>query len=119
MLGRGREAELVVDDQVDRAADSVAGDVAHVEALGDDALAGERGVAVHQDRQHRVGARAVDQVLRAPEPCPPTTGSTASRCDGFAASSTLMSAPAGLTNLPDAPRWYLTSPEPCVDVGST
>ena len=70
MLGRGREAELVVDDQVDRAADSVAGDVAHVEALGDDTLAGERGVAVHEDRQHRVRARTIDHVLARPRHAP-------------------------------------------------
>ena len=63
VLGRGREPELVVDDEVDGAADAVARDVAHVEALGHDALAGERGVAVHQDRQDGVRAGPVDEVL--------------------------------------------------------
>ena len=51
--GRGGEADLVVDDEVDGAADAVAGDVAHGEALGHDALAGERGVAVDEERQRR------------------------------------------------------------------
>ena len=46
VLRAGGEADLVVDDEVDGAADAVAGDVAHREALGHDALAGERGVAV-------------------------------------------------------------------------
>ena len=62
-LRRRGEADLVVDDQVDRAADAVAGDVAHRQRLGDDALAGEGGVAVDQDRQHRVRPRRVDLVL--------------------------------------------------------
>ena len=35
--------------------------------LGDDALAGERGVAVDQDRQHRVRAGRVDLVLGRPD----------------------------------------------------
>ena len=38
-LGRGGEPDLVVDDDVDRAADAVALDVAHVERLGHHALA--------------------------------------------------------------------------------
>ena len=63
LLGRRREPDLVVDDQVDRAADAVAGDVAHRQALGDDALTGEGGVAVDQERQHRVRAGRVDVVL--------------------------------------------------------
>ena len=49
---------------------------------------------------------------------PSTIGPTVSRWLGLAASSSRMSAPAGLTYLPVAPRWYLTSPEPCTDVGS-
>ena len=66
-LGRGGEPDLVVDDDVDRAADAVALDVAHVERLGHHALAGERGVAVHQDRQHREGLGVVDVVLLGPD----------------------------------------------------
>ena len=50
---------------------------------------------------------------------PITTGLTVSRWLGLAANSRRMSAPDGLTYLPVAPRWYLTSPEPCTVVGST
>ena len=49
---RGGEADLVVDDDVDGAAGAVALEAREAEALGDDALAGEGGVAVQQDRQH-------------------------------------------------------------------
>ena len=52
-LRGGGEPDLVVDDHVDRAADAVALDVAHVERLGHHALAGEGGVAVHEDREDR------------------------------------------------------------------
>ncbi len=55
-MGRGGVAELVVDDEVDRAADLVALDLRQVERFGNDTLAGEGGVAVHQDRQHGVVA---------------------------------------------------------------
>ena len=51
LLGIGREAELVVGDDVDDAADVVAVEPRQVQRLGDDALAGERRVAVNQDRQ--------------------------------------------------------------------
>ena len=65
--GRRRgEAELVVDDHVDRAADPVALDVGQVEGLGDHALAGEGGVAVDEHREHRVVARRLDQVHLGP-----------------------------------------------------
>ena len=60
-LGRiGREPDLVVGDQVQRAAGRVALEVVQVERLGDDALPGERGVAVqqHGERDRRV-VRAV------------------------------------------------------------
>ena len=49
---------------------------------------------------------------------PSSTGSTASRCDGFAATETLMFAPAPAVNSPSAPRWYFTSPEPWTVRGS-
>ena len=48
VLRRRGEPDLVVDDEVDGAADAVAADVAHREALGHDALPGERGVAVDE-----------------------------------------------------------------------
>ena len=60
---RRREADLVVDDHVDRAAGAIAAELAQLEGLGDDALTGERGVAVHQDRQHREVEAAVEHVL--------------------------------------------------------
>ena len=49
---------------------------------------------------------------------PSTTGSTASRCDGFDAKVTDSSDPDRATNLPVAPLWYLTSPEPWTESGS-
>ena len=50
--GIGREADLVVRDQVQRAAGRVALERVEVQRLGDDPLARERGVAVQEDR-HR------------------------------------------------------------------
>ena len=50
---------------------------------------------------------------------PTTTGSTASRWLGLAASSTVTSLPERETNFPTWPRWYFTSPEPCMESGST
>ena len=47
----GGEADQVVDDDVHRAADRVAGEVGVVQRLGENALAGEGGVAVHHDRK--------------------------------------------------------------------
>ena len=58
-VGRGREPELVVHDDVHGAADLVAGHFGEVEGLGDDALARERGVAVHEHGQHGVAALVV------------------------------------------------------------
>ena len=48
----GGEPELVVGDEVDGAADVPAGEPRQVERLGDDALAGERRVAVDEDAEH-------------------------------------------------------------------
>ncbi len=50
---------------------------------------------------------------------PTTTGSTASRWLGLAASSTVMSWPWREVKVPVWPRWYFTSPEPWVESGST
>src|SRR4029079_10206824 len=47
----GREPHLVVRDQMERPARRVAGEALQIQRLGDDALTGERGVAVDQDRQ--------------------------------------------------------------------
>ena len=52
------EADLVVDDEVDRAADPVALELGQVEGLGHQALAGEGRVAVHQ-QGHDLGPVAV------------------------------------------------------------
>ena len=49
-IGRqGGEADLVVDDEMDGAADAVAAEIREIEALGHQPLAGEGRVAVHQD----------------------------------------------------------------------
>ena len=63
--GRRRgEADLVVDDDVHGAAGAVAAQLRQVQRLGHDALAGERGVAVQQHRQHGEALLAlVDAVL--------------------------------------------------------
>ena len=53
---RRGEADLVVDDDVDRAAGAVAARLRQVERLLHDALAGDRRVAVDQHRQHLVEA---------------------------------------------------------------
>jgi hypothetical protein len=64
LLGIGGEADLVVLDDVDRAAGAVALQRLQVERLGDDPLGGEGGVAV---QQHRHGAFGVMVQLRALE----------------------------------------------------
>ena len=69
VLGRGREADLVVHDDVDRAADRVPLELRHLERLGHDALGGERGVAVDEDRQRSLAVGvAVAVLLRADAP---------------------------------------------------
>ncbi len=55
VVGVGGEADLVVGDEVDGAADLVAVERLQVERLGDDPLGGERGVAVDRDRDGGVG----------------------------------------------------------------
>ncbi len=49
----GGEADLVVDDEMQRAAGAVALQVGQPETFRHHALPGERGVAVHQQRHHR------------------------------------------------------------------
>jgi hypothetical protein len=65
--GRGRaggEPDLVVDDDVHRAAGAVAAQLREVQRLGDDALPGERRVTVQQDGQDGEALLAlVDHVL--------------------------------------------------------
>ena len=98
ILGGGGEPELVVGDDVDRAAGRVAGQPAQVQRLGDHALARERRVAVDQDRHapapDRTAARRRRRRScrpRGPCPRPPGrpprdgSGSAASRRPGRAA----------------------------------
>ena len=62
--GRRRgEADLVVDDDVDRAAGAVAAQLREVQRLGHDTLARESRVTVHEQRQHRVCRTLVEQIL--------------------------------------------------------
>ena len=49
VAGFGREAQLIVGDDVDRAACPVTGQQREIERLGDNTLTGEGGVAVNQD----------------------------------------------------------------------
>ncbi len=51
---RCREANLIIGDQMERAADAIAAQALQVQRLGDDALAGESGVAVDEYRQDDV-----------------------------------------------------------------
>ena len=82
-LGRRGEADLVVDDDVERAAGGVAVELAQVERLLHDALAGERGVAVDQQR-HACVARATSPTRSClARMRPSTTGLTNSRWLGL------------------------------------
>ena len=56
LFGEGGEAEEIVDDDVDGAADVPAGEGGEDEGLGEDALAGEGGVAVHDEGEDLVAA---------------------------------------------------------------
>ena len=86
-VGR-REPELVVHHDVDRAADRVAGKVGEVERFGRDPLAGERRVAVQDDRHDpRCARRSPSRTWRA-RVRPSATGYTASRWLGFDTSLT-------------------------------
>ena len=120
----GGEADLVVDDEVQRAAGAVAVQARQAEALGDDALAGEGGVAVEQERQH-AGAlverhdvaarlRRAGPAWRAPCRAPPgrrSRGATGWRSATGGPCCRRTRGPS------EAPRWYLTSPEPSTSSG--
>jgi hypothetical protein len=60
---RRREADLVVDDDVDRPAGAPAWQLGEIERLHHHALAGERGVAVHDDRHHAGSADVAEHEL--------------------------------------------------------
>ena len=88
---RGGEADLVVRDDVDRAADVVEPQPRQVQRLGDDALARKRGVAVDQDRQRDAlvddrGRRARRRRCTRRAPCRRRPGSRTRDGSGSAAS---------------------------------
>ena len=93
--GIGRVADLVVRDQVQRAAGRVALEALQVERLGDDALARRttrrRGSARAARRSGRGGRRRSERSVCSARARPSTTGSTASRWLGFGAISTSIS----------------------------
>ena len=60
---RGREADLVVDDDVNGAAHAVAVQLGHVQRLGDDPLPREGRVAVNQQRQAARAGAVGDAIL--------------------------------------------------------
>ena len=65
---RGREADLVVDHDVNRAAGPIARQLREVQGLGHQALAGEGGVAVDQDRQTELASLVRVPALLGPHP---------------------------------------------------
>ena len=75
------KTDLVVDHDMHGAADRVTTGLRHVEHLHVHALAGERGVAVQDDRQHLFAA-AVAAALLARAHRTLTTGPMISRCEG-------------------------------------
>ena len=114
-LGRiGRETDLVVRDEVERAAGGVPLEALQVERLRDDALAGEGGVAVDEDRDRdrrvvqRGAARAVGLL-----------GARPALDDGVDRLEVArvrrdrdVDLPAPVSRVPEAGRWYFTSPLP-------
>ena len=85
--GCGGEADLIVDDEVERAAGAVAGETRQAEALGDHALAGKRRIAMQQACGMTCGPRSMSLNWSClARTLPSTTGSTISKCDGFAVS---------------------------------
>ena len=63
VLRRGRESDLVVDDDVNGAACAVALDLRHLQGLGDHALAREGRVSVHKNRKDVENALAGELIL--------------------------------------------------------
>jgi hypothetical protein len=62
----GREPDLVIDDDVNRAAGGEAARLRHLQGLHDHALAREGGIAVDQDRQHGRAGLVLAPVLPGP-----------------------------------------------------
>ena len=63
--GRRGEPDLVVDDDVNRAAGGVAGNFAKVERFLDDSFAGKRGIAMNHKAQGLLALRVAAAVLLA------------------------------------------------------
>ena len=105
------EADLVVDDDVHRAAGEEAARLRQLQRLHDDALAGE------MPRRHAPAAAARARARTSPRRSwrartePSTTGLTTSRCEGLKA-STVWTLPLGVRRSAEKPLWYFTSPEP-------
>ncbi len=66
-LGRGREADLVVDDDVDRTARPVALELGERERLRHDPLPGERRVPMHQHRDDALANGVAQAILLRPD----------------------------------------------------
>ena len=115
----GREADLVVDDEVDRAAGAVALQARQAEAFGDDALAGEGRIAMDQQRHHRASAPTTSPMLV-------LLGAHLAEHDGI--DDLEMRRVGGQRQVDvvaverrgrdEAPRWYFTSPEPSTSSGA-
>ncbi len=114
----GGEADLVVDDEVDRAAGAVADQLAHRQRL-------VRPGPGRRRRRRRASGCAMTECAAAgcrrrtscrARTLPTTTGSTASRCEGLGCSDRCTVWPAISTSV-EVPRWYFTSPEPCTSSG--
>ncbi len=65
--GRGGEADLIIDNEVQRAADAVPAQARQAEAFGDHALSGEGRIAVQEERQHLFALLVVALVLLCPD----------------------------------------------------
>ena len=62
-VGQRREADLIVDDQVYRAAGGVAVELRKIQRLGDHALSGEGRIAVNQHRDDAFARRIAEAIL--------------------------------------------------------
>src|SRR5260370_40154806 len=60
---RGRKAKEIIDDDVDRAADRIGSQPCKLERLGQNSLAGKRGVTVQHDGKNFCPAAAANAVL--------------------------------------------------------
>ena len=114
----GREAEKIVNDYVNRAADGVAREVGVVHGLGENTLSGECGVAVDEKRKIFFAAAFAGAILLG------TGAADGHGVDSFEVARIrdevdVNVAAARVTYSPVAPMWYLTSPEPSTLRGST